>query len=234
MIINSVALAGLVYVGAILDIPPTIVTEVNHRVFSFLWSNKNELVSRQTVFQPISKGGLGLTNISTKCKALKLNFLKKLVNPSFNDKDVLLPRYFIGRSLVKYCPTVTFLKSNHRPHSLFRPLFYDRLLSTISDSARHFPLFSSQIASVRSIYNILLQETSPRAKSESVWELALQQPNHPWSSVWESARKGLSTGFESDISWKIVHRVLKTSAYLKSWGLDIPGECDVCFRLTYT
>ena len=228
MIVNCVALAGLVYVGSIFDPPRDILKEINRVIFSFLWSNKNELVSRCTLYQPVAKGGLGLTNIASKCLALKLNFLKKLVDQTYLNKCIFLPRYYIGRAFVKYCPTASFLKANSRPHSLHRPPLYDRLLQNISENSNNVASFAANTSTVRNIYAVLLSKQYSCPKAQTKWVHDLTLSNISWPKIWCTARNGLSTGPESDTSWKIVHRVLKTSSYLRSWGLNIPINCDLC------
>ncbi len=121
MILNTVALAGFIYVGSIFEPSKEILKEINRLIFSFLWSNKNELVSRSTVYQPVDKG-LGLTNIALKSQAIRLNCLRKLVDQTNLNKSVFLPRYYIGRAFVKYHPIASFL--NPITTGLFGPLYY--------------------------------------------------------------------------------------------------------------
>ncbi len=227
MILNSIALSGLVYVGSVLDIPEQIVKEINRLVFSFLWSNKNELVARTTLFQPITNGGLGLTDIRTKIHALHLNNLSRIVDPNYRASWVYLARYFIGRSLAKYSEQVSFLRSNLVPHSITRPPYYDCFLSLIDKHKLMFKTLMSQSTSVRKIYSALQEATHTRPIAEPAWEASLSK-SFPWKLCWLVSLTGISSGSENDVSWKILHRVLKTSSYLKSWGLRISDQCDAC------
>ena len=62
IIINSLALSGLVYLATVYLIPASIVTRVYKIISNFLWSGKTELVKRGIIFQPRLQGGLGLCN----------------------------------------------------------------------------------------------------------------------------------------------------------------------------
>ncbi len=51
----------------------------------------------------------------------------------------------------------------------------------------------------------------------------------PWKTVWLSCMKGLSTGHENDVNWKILHRVLSMCVYLSLWGIpNINIYCRKC------
>ena len=84
LIVNTIALSGLVFVGTIYHLPPAIEKQVNRAIFQFIWAGKNELVSRKTMFQPPDKGGQGIVDIHLKTNALHLKFLQSIIDTNYD------------------------------------------------------------------------------------------------------------------------------------------------------
>lgn len=227
LIVNTIALSGLVYVGTIFNLPENIRKQVNRAVFQFVWSFKNELVCRKTCFQLIEKGGLGVVDIGAKVKALQLKYVGCIYDQSYAAPWVYFARYFIGLQLVKYSPASTFLRSNMVPHALTPSAFYSRLLSYVHEYKDHFLKITLADRSTRSIYGTVLEHHFETPLCEFSWQISLGR-DREWKIAWLSSRLGLSTGFENDVIWKIYHRVVKTASYIKSWGLRVPENCDLC------
>ncbi len=141
-----------------------------------------------------------------------------------------LARYFIGRPLSKYSNQTVFLRSNLLLHSLLRPAFYDHLLSITHEHRSKLSFLVNKSAAVNSIYLKLQEHTYTRPNCQSSWESLLNR-SFPWNRIWLISVTGISTGVENDVSWKILHRVLKTSSHMKSWGFNISDKCDVCMLI---
>ena len=227
LIINSLALSGLVYIGSIFRLPENICKQINRAIFKFLWAGKNELVARRTCQNPIQHGGLGIVDINAKVKALQLRFISHICNESYSSPWVYFARYYIGRQLCKYLPRTSFLRSNNCPHSLMPSPFYSTLLSLTNDLKVFFTMFTAPNCTTKSIYNQIISLSSQPPLCEFSWTISLGK-DIEWKIPWLNSRLGLSSGFENDVLWKIYHRVLKTASYVKSWGLRISDQCDYC------
>ncbi len=217
LIVNSLALSGLIFLASILSIPQVFVTKINKIIFKFIWSDKNELVKQSLIYQPVERGGLSLMNIKTKSMALQLKMINCVTNENCTLKWTYLSHYWTGRSLSKYSPDWQFLRSNLRLNSLYCPSIYDRLLNIFDKSSHFFLKLKVSDRSVRNVYSNLLLSDFEKPRCYAEW-FPLQIDS--WKSIWLSCMKGLSTGLENDLSWKIVHCVLPTCVYLKSWGLS--------------
>ena len=227
LIVNSIALSGLVYVGTIFGLPDNIYKRINSIIFKFVWAGKNELVARKVCFLPLHQGGLGIVDFKDKVKALQLKFVTLICDDSYSPPWVYLARYFLGLQLRKYLPVSSFLQCNSLPHSFIPSPFYSSLLSFINNYHDLFSLFSSPNCSTKSIYGHISSRKSVYPVCELSWIVALGK-DREWKIPWLNSRLGLSSGFENDVLWKIYHRVLKTASYLKSWGLRISELCDLC------
>ena len=129
LIVNTIALSGLVFVGTIYHLPPAIEKQVNRAIFQFIWAGKNELVSRKKMFQPTDKGGQGVVDIHLKTNALHLKFLQSIIDTNYDSPWVYFARYNIGFQLFKYFPNAKFLRSNLFPHALTPTPHYTLLLA---------------------------------------------------------------------------------------------------------
>eukprot|EP00112_Aurelia_sp_Birch-Aquarium-sp1_P012597 Seg265.3 transcript_id=Seg265.3/GoldUCD/mRNA.D3Y31 product="Transposon TX1 putative 149 kDa protein" protein_id=Seg265.3/GoldUCD/D3Y31 len=227
LIVNTIALSGLVYAGTIFGLPENIRKQIDRAIFQFIWSNKNELVSRKACLQPIERGGLGVVDIRTKIKALHLKYVGCLCDQSYVAPWVYFARYFIGVQLVKYAPGSSFLRSNNNPHALTPSEFYRRLLSHVNEYKDYFLKITHPDRTTKAIYSTLLGHQFDKPLCEYTWQLCLGK-QHDWKIPWLNSRLGVSIGFENDVIWKIYHRVLKTASYVKSWGLRVSDSCDIC------
>ena len=82
IIIKMLLLSQLIYLGTCYTIPTKYIKELNKIVFSFLWKSKKEKVKRVVVINPVSEGGLGMIDIESRIKSLRLSWLPKLLNNS--------------------------------------------------------------------------------------------------------------------------------------------------------
>ncbi len=79
-IINTLALAPLIYLSITIDTPDKAIAQVNYRIQNFLWDGKTSKIAQTTLIQSIEHGGLKLCHLETKTKALKLVWIKRLIH----------------------------------------------------------------------------------------------------------------------------------------------------------
>ena len=70
-----------------------IINELNEMVFNFLWQHKPDKVKRETVFRNMKDGGLNMLNIRASILALKLTWIRRLVNGEGIWQNILLHRF---------------------------------------------------------------------------------------------------------------------------------------------
>ena len=70
LLVNTLILSPLFYLGPVYPLPPSVEKAVNRAIFSFIWSGKTELFRRSVLVQSLDEGGLGVTNIRHKCDGL--------------------------------------------------------------------------------------------------------------------------------------------------------------------
>ncbi len=77
-VLNSLALALLIYNSSVISTPNKAISEINNTVQNFMWDGSISKISQQTLMQSIQNGGLKLCHFETKIKALKLCWVKRL------------------------------------------------------------------------------------------------------------------------------------------------------------
>ena len=137
-ILKSLILSKLTYLWLLLPNPPQQVTdEIQSYCYNFVWNNKKDKIKRSLEIHNIEEGGLGLPDISSQIKALKLTWLKKCLRESecSNAKWKNL--------LHKTCPSISMLKEygakvlfrNTNPNPFWRDVFssYVEFSNSIDD-----------------------------------------------------------------------------------------------------
>ncbi len=107
-IIYTLALAPLIYVASIIDIPTNAITQINNIIQCFLWDGKTSKIAQSTLIQSIEHGGLKHGHLEAKSKALKLSCVKRLINPTHANWK-LLPKFFYNCNNLN-----TFFSANHK------------------------------------------------------------------------------------------------------------------------
>ena len=99
--------------------------KVNKLIFKFICKNKPDKIKRDVLYQTIDRGGLKVPNIFLMDKALRLNWIRRLVvNKPGNWR--IIPQYYFD----KYRGIEFLLKCNYDGKSLDKqiPAFYRNML----------------------------------------------------------------------------------------------------------
>ena len=142
-----------------------------------------------------------------------------------------LARYWLGRS-VAFRPEWQWLRSN--TPAMAAPgqntNTYATLLADIHNIRPWLQQHPTTQLTTRKIYAELVSRISISARSPGEWESETGE-KFSWSSIWGNAYGGLSTNWEGDLAWKILHRIVKTKSYLHTvQNLDVPEACHRCGR----
>ncbi len=94
------------YVASIIDIPKNAITEINNIIKHFIW--KTSKIAQSTLIQSIEHGDLNLCHFETKSKALKLSWVKRLINRIHANGKLLQKSFYNCHNLN------TFFFANHK------------------------------------------------------------------------------------------------------------------------
>ena len=78
LIIKSLGLSSLISSISNVNVRKEIVSMVKDKMFRFLWKNKKDKIKYTSMYQDLSRGGLGMVDIELTIKSLRLGWIKRL------------------------------------------------------------------------------------------------------------------------------------------------------------
>ena len=218
ILINTVVLAKLWFITFSVVVPQSVVTRINSIIFSFLWGNRHECLSRKTMYCNKQNGGVGIIDIEKKLAALKSSHIKSLLY-SNHSKWKTLAVYWFGFHLKHIEP---IFGSNMIPHSDHKPRFYLLLLDVFKTITSHLPDFERRSYTTKQVYNILMSLEQYRHKVE------LHHSGIDFIKTWRVLNSGLSFPYTHELSFLMVHNVLPTQDILSKYGISRLVGCFFC------
>ena len=79
-VINTLAIPPLLYLANVIHVPPQVISEVKEIITNFLWDGKPPTIAYNVMIQGIKNGGMNLVDFESKVKALKVSFIKRLLD----------------------------------------------------------------------------------------------------------------------------------------------------------
>ena len=117
-IINTLAVSPLIYLANVIYVPPQVITEIKEIIVDFLWDGKPPKIAYNVLIQNIKKGGVKLIDFGSKIKALKIGFVKRLLDNS-SGRWKSPAAYFYQTSDIK-----RYFQSNHAMSKEINHKFY--------------------------------------------------------------------------------------------------------------
>ena len=232
LVTNALALSGMWYVISCMALPSWVISAVNKEIYSFLWSGKKELVSRNTIHQPVADGGLNFPSFALRASAFHVQWIKRYFDPK-DAKWKSFFQFFLERSL-----PAGFLRDPQRiKDAPLLPGFYVDVLNAWralqGHAAPHSDVFEYGPAdspvpvsglTVKVAYQFL--EHKDAKPPHCVGKYSPVYPEVVWPAVWRQVHCCAIDRKVTDHAWKIAHGVLYTADRLVGWGLqDVDPEC---------
>ena len=101
-VINTLAISPLLYLANVIHVPPQVITEVKGLITDFLWDGKPAKIAYNVMIQSIKNGGMNLVDFESKVKALKVSFIKRLLNNSPGKWKNMANHFYNTRDLEFY------------------------------------------------------------------------------------------------------------------------------------
>ena len=81
VILNTYVLSQLVYLMSVIPTPPPhILKEIEQNIFLFIWNGPRDKIKRHVLYFKKEYGGLSVPDVITKNKALKMAWIKRIIN----------------------------------------------------------------------------------------------------------------------------------------------------------
>ena len=90
-ILKSLILSKLIFLWVLLPNPPDgLITEIQSSIFEFVWASKYDRINRNTSTKNLKDGGIGIPNVRRYINALKITWIKRLINSKHKWKHIIL------------------------------------------------------------------------------------------------------------------------------------------------
>jgi len=81
LVINGLLTSTLWYTATSTHMPSWAISEIENLIYNFFWNNKRPLTTRDILALPTAEGGHNIHRLQTKIEALRLNTLRRLLDP---------------------------------------------------------------------------------------------------------------------------------------------------------
>ena len=172
-VINTLAISPLLYLANVIYVPPQVIAEVKDIIVDFLWDGKPPKIAYNVLIQSIKKGGVKLIDFESKVKALKIGYVKRLLDNSLG-KWKSAAAYFYKTNNIKM-----YFQSNHAAYKEINHKFYSDIHN-----------FWSELQTIENPTNIVIQ-------NQTIWNnryITIENVPYEWAS-WQT--KGIQ--YVSDI-----------------------------------
>ena len=99
-VIKTLALSKLTYFLMNIPRPPDdMINEINKMCFQFLWNNRSSKIKKDVLIKECSEGGLGMIEIESFNKTLKLTWMRRLLLDSITHNYISFTKMTVKSSL---------------------------------------------------------------------------------------------------------------------------------------
>ena len=145
LVSKSLAILKLIYASAMKCPSKQILDQMNIVHKSFIWDNKKSKIKHSTLISDYSVGGYKDVNIETKISALKVTWVKRLLDSNFHSWKITLTIFFsgIGGSKIVFHSNLKLSRQCMLIVNTF-PKFYQELVHLLSNVSGKEPLTASE------------------------------------------------------------------------------------------
>ncbi len=76
---KSEGLSRLVYTAMAIDIPKSIINEINKCIYNFIWKNKHHYLNKKILCNPLNQGGLNVLDFETSNTIFKIKWIQNYI-----------------------------------------------------------------------------------------------------------------------------------------------------------
>ena len=209
-LVNCLIASKLWYVSHVYPLPLKYATMINQEIFQFIWGSKANPIKRETLYNNKLNGGLGLVNISQKCKCiLASTVMKTFILSEKND----IIRYYMMRK-VGYIFNITIVPNKVSKGNTPYYEFTIDLIKKCKDH-RRFPNLKP-----KDIYEILVPQCQPN--------IEMLYPNYNWNDIWRNLNFKYMYVTDRNIMFKYLHEILPTNKRLNQIRIRDSPLCEFC------
>ena len=85
LIVKTLGLSKFSLLAAMIHVPDDYVKSINSIIYEYIWKGKSDKVKRTILSQDFENGGYKMSNLLTMCKAAKVKWVSRYLNPKYAD-----------------------------------------------------------------------------------------------------------------------------------------------------
>jgi hypothetical protein len=141
LIVNTLLITQMLYVCSVLEPPDWAIQKFKKITMDFIWNNKKPKIKYNCLINAISNGGLKLQDIDSKVKALKLRWMKELL-----DEDIYPPwKAYLGSKYKLTMGKLPYYNIENIDFEKTGQKFYDNMLHMWADVHYNEPTNSEEV-----------------------------------------------------------------------------------------
>ena len=209
-LINSLISSKIWYTAHTYPLPISYEKQINTVIFKFIWNSNTNPIKRNVLYRPKLEGGIGLTNIALKSKAI---LTATSVKTLLNSENESLIRYYLMERLNR----ITNLGDRPQESSVICTPFYEIVIENVKQiyKIKNFPNVNS-----KDIYKEILPIAHPRPHD--------LYPIYNWPRIWKYLNFRFINIKDRCIVYKFLYEILPTNKRLKEIGLRNDPLCNFC------
>ena len=209
-IINSLLLSKVWYAAHVYPLPIEYSKQITTEIISFIWKPNYNPISRNVLYNPKIKGGIGLIDVLLKAKSI---FIATIIKSFIGSRKCDIIQYYMALRLnslfgirmlpSKFCYNTT--------------PYYEYSMDTIRKCYQ-----SKKNPNVKSkeIYCMIFKVTEPRIEKMYL--------NFKWNFIWKKINFKYMNIYDRHIVYKYIHEILPNNKKLYNAGTKLSPNCDVC------
>jgi hypothetical protein len=175
---NSYYLAKIWYTAQIIPIPEKQAQRITSIIHQFIWRGNIFRVPASTLHKPRQKGGLGMVNISAKCRTL---FLMRLLKQCKQQDSITA--HWIDRH-------EKYIQHDNPPQWITLPQASEYLRTYVQEKAyiSNQTDTETEVQYKQKIYDVL-HSTQFNISTILPMRMQLKYPQHNWTNIWNNINK---------------------------------------------
>ena len=219
--INSYALCKVWFRCGSVDLREGDIAAITKSFKSWLYADLYEKPSEAIMYRPAYYGGLGITSVKYKAKAMLIRtFLETAVHPRFKHSllhSTMFRYHVMGDTTVPDPGLLPYYQLE----------FFDTIKRVYQDSPGKVPTMSiKEWTQHLTEENLTMDRSEPR--KFNLCRVESQSPNSNWSLCWNLSRlRGLGSDLTS-FNFKLLHKLLVTKSRLHDLNPAVSNICPLC------
>ena len=218
LIIQTLALSKLWYIGKVTGIPVSVIVTIEKILFKFLWGErKYEPIARKVMQNNIEEGGINFPDIKTKVKAFLVHRITEIcIDDAKQWKGLFI--YRLGFTVRQIIPEYAL---NTYAHTFKHTKIHEQIkegLDKIKEETRDWKKETIKSMTVK------LKEPNKTPNIEA------KLPERDFQGTWAKIDKSSKINKRIDWNYLAAHRALPTGDWLKHRNLLIKPKCIFCKR----